>query len=73
MKTLYLKDGTEIKRDGVDARDYVRAGFATYDKPEIVIQQEIVIDSTADRESVQIEVGKQIRRGRKPKGDNNGL
>lgn len=42
MKTIYLKDGTEIQRDGIDARDYVRAGIATYEKPEPV---EVVADS----------------------------
>jgi hypothetical protein len=36
MKTIYLTDGTEIKRDSVDARDYVNAGLATYEKPSRV-------------------------------------
>lgn len=42
MKTLYLKDGTEIQRDGIDARDYVRAGLATYEKPEPVEVVEVI-------------------------------
>lgn len=60
MKTLYLKDGAEIKRDGVDARDYVRAGLATYEKPEIV--QEAIA------EHPEVEEDKP-KRGRKPKGE----
>lgn len=65
MKTLYLKDGTEIKRDGVDARDYVRAGLATYEKP---VKEEIAINDVAVEESQTI-VEEKVRRGRKPKGE----
>lgn len=49
MITIYLKDGSEIQRDGIDARDYVRAGLATYEKPEPEQPVEVVAEEKPRR------------------------
>lgn len=67
MKTIYLTDGTEVQRDSVDARDYVNAGLATYEKPaQVEAMQEA-------EQTEQVTQEEKPRRGRPPKGEANDL
>jgi hypothetical protein len=41
---LYLKDGSEIELDHVDAKEYLSAGLATKEKPSEQAEQEIEVE-----------------------------
>lgn len=69
LVSVYDLDGKEHKRETVDARELEALGWTREPKP-VVIETEIVIDSTADQEQAAEVVDAEIKkRGRKPKAE----